>query len=357
MAVRGDGGAPLFLEGFLLDITQQKEAEERLRESQAELIELADAMPALIAFVDSDERYRFVNRTYLRWAGVEPQQMIGRKVREVVGDQVYENIEAHIHSALAGDKVEYEDFLSPEQIGEPSGQGSGRYFDVSFIPRITHEGLTDGFFSLAVDVTRRKRAETAQKLLVAELQHRTRNLLAIVQSIALQTLESSASLAAFGREFNDRLKVLGRVQGLLSSDRQDVTMADLVAGELAAHGAAARGARVTAEGPAVLLSAAVVQVLSLALHELATNALKHGALAQEQARLRLTWDVAAAAGRRWLTVRWIEEGVSLPPAPPAIKRGFGRHLIEQALPYDLDAETRFDLTPDGVHCEIRLPLT
>ena len=355
MAVRDGGGAPLYLEGFVLDITQQKEAEQRLRESRRELADLADAMPALIAFVDSDERYRFANRTYLDWSGVEPDEMLGRTVREVVGSRIYEEIRPHILTAMTGEKVQYEGFSPTLPSGEPDQDGPGRYYDVSFIPRTAGDGMVDGFYSLAADVTRRRRAEDAQKLLVAELQHRTRNLLAVVQSISSKTMQGCASLEQFAHEFNDRLKVLGRVQNLLSQGDERVSLSDIVSAELAAHGVAGSD-RVRAEGPVVHLPSQAVQVLSLALHELATNAMKHGALAQDQAALSVSWDMTEANGRRWLVVRWQEEGVMLPPGPPPAKRGFGRYLIEQALPYDLGAATEFGFASDGIRCEIRLPL-
>ncbi len=355
MAVRDKSGEPLFLEGFMLDITRQKEVEQHLRESREQLAELADAMPALIAFVDSDERYRFANQTYRRWAGLEPQAMAGQKVRDVLGEQVYAAIRPFVEAALGGATVEYEDFVAAAQLGASAAGGTDRHFDVTFVPRISADGLVEGFYSLAVDVTRRKRAEDAQQLLVAELQHRTRNLLAVVRSIAAKTLQDGSSLESFAREFDERLTVLSRVQSLLSQAGENVTMADLVAGELAAHGVVARRDRVTVTGPEVKLPSSVVQVLSLALHELATNALKYGALAQEQAILSVDWDVFTADGTRWLVVRWIEEGVMLPPEPPT-RRGFGRQLVEQALPYELAAATDFGFADDGVRCEIRLPL-
>jgi PAS domain S-box-containing protein len=355
MTVRDGNGVPLYLEGFLLDITQQKEAERRLRESQRELAELADAMPALIAFVDSDERYRFANRTYLDWSGLEPDEMLGRTVREVVGERIYEEIQPHVLAALTGEKVQYEGFSPTRPSGEPDQDGAGRYYDVSFIPRASTDGMVDGFYSLAADITRRKKAEDAQKLLVAELQHRTRNLLAVVQSISSKTMQNSASLDQFAREFNDRLKVLGRVQSLLSQGVERVSLSDIVSAELAAHGVTGSD-RVQAAGPVVHLPSEAVQVLSLALHELATNAMKHGALSQDEAALSVSWDMTQANGRRWLVVRWREEGVVLPPRPEPAKRGFGRYLIEQALPYDLGAATDFGFAADGLHCEIRLPL-
>ena len=134
-------------------------------------------------------------------------------------------------------------------------------------------------------------------MLVAELHHRTRNLLAVVQSIALQTLRTSASLEGFGDEFESRLEALSRVQGLLArADREAVDLRALVEAELGAHGdGGADPGKVRVEGPPVALPAGSAQTLALALHELATNAVKYGAL--EAARGQAGGDLGRRGGR------------------------------------------------------------
>jgi two-component sensor histidine kinase len=132
--------------------------------------------------------------------------------------------------------------------------------------------------------------------------------------------------------------------------------ADLISGELEAHGANVDGSRIVAEGPPVTLASREVQVLTLALHELATNAVKHGALAQPDAQLTVQWNISKSNGSRLVTIRWAERNVEMRQAEQERKRGFGRELIERALPYDLGAETAFHFAPDGVRCELRIPL-
>jgi PAS domain S-box-containing protein len=208
-----------------------------------------------------------------------------------------------------------------------------------------------------VDQSDRKRAEETQKLLIAELEHRTRNLLAIVRSIARQTKRASTSLDEFSNRFDQRLSALSRVQALLSRDSgQGVQLRELVEEELTAHGASIDNGRVRVTGPAVALTSKAVQVLTLALHELATNAVKHGALLQEGAMLSIAWTVSGAPEHRLVTVDWMETGVRLPGGRSPTHRGFGRHLIEAALPYDLGGETCWSLEPDGVRCRLRVPI-
>ncbi|WP_246685298.1 CheR family methyltransferase [Methylobacterium sp. WL103] len=224
-------------------------------------------------------------------------------------------------------------------------------FLVRLAPYRNGENRIEGVVVSFMDVTVLARAEMSQRVLVAELQHRTRNLLAVVQSIARQTLGTGSAVEAY----SERLKALGRVQGLFGrSDSGAVDLAELVRLELRAHGTE-EGSRITIDGPEVALGFEHVQTFALALHELATNAIKHGALAQAGARLAIAWSLEAnPASGRLLVLDWTESGVAMPPEPE--RRGFGRDLIEKALSYSLRAQAWFELGADGVHCRIEMPL-
>jgi two-component sensor histidine kinase len=195
-------------------------------------------------------------------------------------------------------------------------------------------------------------------LMVAELQHRTRNLISVVGAIADDTLRTSSTLDDFKVSYRDRLEVLGRAQGLLSrmNDGGRVTFDELLNSELAAQSVrAGDGAQVTLDGPAgVRLRSGTVQMLAMVLHELVTNAVKHGALKGPNGRITIRWRQQNSAdnGKPWLHLDWKESGVEVPPEAGA---GSGRELIERALPYQFDARTTFALEEDGVHCTISLP--
>lgn len=217
-----------------------------------------------------------------------------------------------------------------------------------------------GFLKVGQDVTERREWDERQKVLVNELQHRTRNLISVIHSIADRALDYSANLADFRSRFGDRLGALARVQSLLSrlEEWDRVTFDALLDSELAALGDTAR---VTLEGPkGVALRSSTVQTLALAIHELTTNAIKYGALAQSEGGLRIAWRVGRSAEdpRPWLHVDWQESGVRMPPGGGASARsGAGRELIERALPYQLGATTTLTMTPDGVRCTISLPVS
>jgi two-component sensor histidine kinase len=224
-------------------------------------------------------------------------------------------------------------------------------------------GAVAGVLVSAFEVMDGARAEAAlaesearMVLMVAELQHRTRNLIAVVRSIISHTLASSPSPDEFKLRIDRRLSALSRVQGLLSrAEQEPITIGLLVRTELDALGPDVGRRQIEITGPEVRLRSSMVQTLALALHELATNARKYGALSTGQGRLRIAWRLERRGNASWLMFRWVEENVRRAGAPPGPK-GYGRELIEQALPYSHGAETSYELDETGLRCSIALPL-
>jgi two-component sensor histidine kinase len=200
--------------------------------------------------------------------------------------------------------------------------------------------------------------QARQQLLMAELQHRTRNLLAVVQSVANQTARSSTSIQSFAAEFVSRLRALSRVQSLIARvDATVIDLGDLVSAEIAAHGKEAmRSGKIIVQGPSVELPTAAAQAIGLAIHELATNAVKYGALAQPDGKLHITWSVTNEAAEPQVNLEWRESGVKMPETKPQ-RKGYGSELIERALPYQLKAKTKLEFAPDGVRCAIVVPIS
>ncbi|MFC7557529.1 sensor histidine kinase [Pseudoroseomonas wenyumeiae] len=223
------------------------------------------------------------------------------------------------------------------------------------------EGLPTRMIGAMVDTTERREWEERQKVLVAELQHRTRNLLSVIRAVADKTLRRARDLNDFKTNFRDRLGALDRVQRLLSRlDEHDrITFDELIQAEMSAHGVVdGVRHRIVLEGPLdVRLRSSTVQILAMGLHELATNAAKYGALKQPQGQLAVRWQlVPRPSGPPWLEVVWQESGVIMPPAGSAPQgTGQGRELIEKALPYQLGAKTTYELGPDGICCTILMP--
>lgn len=246
------------------------------------------------------------------------------------------------------------DYLNEFRIVRPDGsirwcRARGRYlYDARDPARM---------IGLMEDVTEARRQAEMQRVLVGELQHRTRNLITIVAAIASQTMASAESLEDFESRFNRRLEALSRVQGLISrADEGSITVGRLVRMELEALGAGLLDG-VTFAGPDILLPNDTVEMLSLAIHELATNALKYGALACKRGRLFVTWRIDSAEPDQRVVLEWVERDFASSPATSAhsTRRGYGRTLIEEALPYSLSAQTSFDLGKEGLRCMISLP--
>ncbi|HYI06220.1 MAG TPA: HWE histidine kinase domain-containing protein, partial [Reyranella sp.] len=236
-----------------------------------------------------------------------------------------------------------------------SEDGEYRWHQTRAVP-VTPKDNEAEWVGTSTDVHDLRGLQERQKVLLAELQHRTRNLLAVVQSLGRQTARTSGSIEEFTAEFDGRLRALGRVQSLLARvDHGPVELGALIDAELQAHEDAGweRG-KVMVDGPPVLLPANSAQAMALAIHELTTNAVKYGALKQHSGRLSVVWRVEGNGDAEPRAILdWWESGVptfDVGPQPP--RRGYGRELIERALPHQLDAETRFEFGPDGVRCRI-----
>ena len=201
------------------------------------------------------------------------------------------------------------------------------------------------------------RLREQQADMAAELQHRTRNLIAVVRSLANQTMRRTQPSEAFREQFTGQLVALSRVQGLLSrSGQEPITLRALIETELDALGSALRD-RIVLEGPQVSIRKAVVQSFALALYELITTASRHGGLTNGHGRLTVTWRIDTTEEGRRLSLDWIEEGLDPAHEEASIRRGYDRELIERALPYMLGGKGRYDVTETELRCSIELPLT
>jgi PAS domain S-box-containing protein len=195
------------------------------------------------------------------------------------------------------------------------------------------------------DITERKRAEDHQTMLVAELNHRVKNILAVVQSVALQTLTASRSLPQFRTAFEGRLRAISLAHDILTQLRWgEVDLEHLVARSLAPYRG---GDRVAWSGPTLLMAASGVVSLAMVLHELSTNAAKYGAFSNDDGRVEIAWH-AIEGGKAELT--WTERGG--PPVAREPVPGFGNKLITRVIAYDLQGNANLRFMPEGLHCRL-----
>ncbi len=213
-------------------------------------------------------------------------------------------------------------------------------------------GRVRGFMKIGQDVTERRRDEERQGVLLAELQHRVRNVLAMVRSI-INRGASSETVAEFRAELDGRIAAMARTQALLTRGTDvGVDIERLVHDELLVH--SPNEARLAISGPSVTLAAKAAEILTLAVHELATNAVKHGAFSQPAGHVDIRWDVVQRADDKWLELTWRESGVAV-ATDTMSRKGFGTELVTRRVPYELGGRGRMTFDP-GLRCEIAFPL-
>ncbi|RIA47691.1 two-component sensor histidine kinase [Dichotomicrobium thermohalophilum] len=186
------------------------------------------------------------------------------------------------------------------------------------------------------------------------LQHRIKNMLANIRALAAQTYCNSDTLDEFYEAFEGRLQALALAQGMLGARKDGmVNLTDLVLEQLLSD-AAAHPDAVSTDGPDVLLEPDAAQTFALVIHELITNAIKHGALGSEDGRISVRWGIHEREPQPYFQFDWRETGVSI--APDGGNPGFGRRLIEEAVPHQLGGEAKLLLPPDGCRLHMSVPV-
>jgi len=365
-------GTPVFLDGQTIalkskagqlrgylkigqDVTERVRAEIALRESEQRLQILLEGIPQLVWRARTHGDWTWSSPQWSAYTGLSPAESVALGwVKAFHPDDRETVLEAWKKAA------EPARFDVEARICRAATQDY-RWFQTRALPVRDESGLITEWLGTSTDIDDIRDLQERQQVLVAELQHRTRNLLGVVRSMADKTARASAGLPDFRTRFRGQLDALARAQGLLSrlNDHARVTFDELIRAELDALDEATE--KVSLEGPKdICLRSSTVQTLALALHELTTNAIKYGALSQPQGKLRIKWSLGTTTDEencRWLNIDWCESGVIIPSADLGTNGGQGRELIERALPYQLKAKTTFKLGLDGVHCTISIPVS
>lgn len=345
--------------GTASDVTARKTAETALRASEERLTQFGEASSDVLWIRDAATfQWMYLTPAFETIYGVDRatalsgDNMLGWI--EMIVPEDREHAMASLQRVRLGERVTFE-----YRVSQPR-DGAIRWLRNTDFPMRDAKGAVCWIGGVGRDITEERETAARMSILVAELHHRTRNLLSVVRAMADKTLRRSTDLPDFTMRFGTRLAALARVQGLLSrlGEGERVTLDDLIRSEVAALNG--DSGRVTLLGPSgVALRSSTLQTFALALHELATNAVKHGAFAQPQASLEIRWSVDCVEPETgpWLHMDWRERGVVMPADRGARESGSGRELIERALPYQLGARTTYVLRPDGVHCTIALPVS
>ena len=351
-AVRDDVGRFRYGVRVIQDVTDAKRMEDRIRESEQHMRDLLEGLPAAVYTTDANGRITFFNKACIDMAGRTPQLgdewCVTWRLHTADGAPL-----PHDQCPMAVALKEDRPVRGVEAIAErPDGSF------VPFIPYPTplHDahGKLIGAINMLVDITERKQAENRQKTLIDELNHRVKNTLATVQSLALQTARHSDNLTDFTARYEKRLLGLARAHDLLTKRHWEDAPLDFLAREILAPMTATFGERVQIRGPSVTLNPRAALSLTMALTELATNAAKYGALSSETGTLSLTWQVREGAGRTMIDLVWQESGG--PPVQAPTRRGFGTRLIERCIERDLSGELDLIFDSKGLCCRTAIPL-
>jgi PAS domain S-box-containing protein len=326
---------------MLVEITQRKEAEDKFRLA-------VEAAPNGMVLTDPSGRIVLLNG--------EAEKLFGYTRQELLG----EPIEKLIPPRLRANHADYRDGYSRKP--EVRAMGAGRDLfglckdgtevpvEIGLSPIHTSSGVM--VLAAIVDISERKRAEAQRDLLLAELNHRVKNTLAVVQGIAHQTFAKSDASPEVLSAFEGRLVALGAAHGLLSQANWEEASLRQVATETL-QASAVDQQRVTLSGPDVSLQPRQALAVAMALHELCTNARKYGALSNATGGIELQWARTERPG--WgLDLVWRERGG--PAVSPPDRPGFGLRMIEQALAQDLEADVAIEFRPGGLVCTVQAPL-
>jgi two-component system CheB/CheR fusion protein len=231
---------------------------------------------------------------------------------------------------------------------------SGTRYSVRILPYRSIDNFIAGVVITFIDVTAITRAEERQRLLLAELQHRVRNTLGVVRSIARRSAETSTSVEDYASHLDGRLNAFARTQAVVTRDPEGgIDLEYLVVEEMLAYNAR-EGEQLRVSGPPVRFQPKAAETFALAVHELATNAIKYGALSQPKGMVDVSWRLDHAANATELVFDWQERGG--PRVEPPKRKGFGSELLERTLAFELKGKTTLAYSSTGLHCTIAIPL-
>lgn len=228
------------------------------------------------------------------------------------------------------------------------------WFSTRATPVRGDDGTIMEWLGTSTDIHSLRQLQDRQRILLAELQHRVRNIIAMIRSMARRTSEGPATVGDYVEHFEGRINAMARTQALLTrTPGAGVDLQNLVRDELEAQ--ATKPTQYSCRGPDIALSPKAAEVLTLAIHELATNAIKYGALGVPDGLVNIEWSKEQGSGRDWLRLDWSELRVTL-PADHGQRKGFGTELITRRVPYELKGRGKIEFKPTGLHARIEFPL-
>jgi PAS domain S-box-containing protein len=276
--------------------------------------------------------------------GYTAEEMIGRSITALIPSDRHDEERSILEQIRRGERIDHYETVRQRK--------DGALIDVSITisPLRDRKGEVVGASKVARDITERKRSQSRLDMLARELQHRTKNLFAVVQAVVTRSFAGKKSVEEAEAAVVNRLRSLAQTHAMLmEKDWQGADLAAVVNAELSPY-----AGRVRIAGPTVTLSGQAAQNFALALHELATNAAKYGALSNPDGRVHVAWSVVKGDGTDFLRFRWEEHGG--PPVAQPARRGFGSAVLEQVMGEYVENPPLIDFAPGGIRYELSGPL-
>jgi PAS domain S-box-containing protein len=328
--------------------TRRHAAEEALRRSEERLRAVFDPPAIGVAILTPEGRFTETNESFGDLCGYDEDELRSMNSLELTHPDDRAAMRTLLDSMLDGSRS---DFVIEKRYLRKDGSVIWVQNSVS----LTHDkaGRPLHLVKLIQNITERKVAEKRQRLLIDEINHRVKNTLATVQSFASQSLRNATSLSEGRGAFEARLLALSKSHDVLTRQHwEGADLIDVVNGAIAPYRGRSEQHRFAIAGDSLRLRPKAVLALSLAFHELATNAMKYGALSSESGRVAIDWHVNPQSQR--FELRWQEHGG--PAVKPPVRRGFGSRLVERGLAQDITGEVQLAFSRAGVICSIDAPL-
>lgn len=325
-------------------VRREREQAARLAESEARFRDMADSAPLPIWVTGAEGRLEFANRAF--------RDLAGLPLEELTGDAWLALLHRDDRDRIGTTRERARGTREPASWEARFRiRGEWRWLRTVSSARFDEAGAFRGYVGLAQDITDERQAAERQRLLVNELNHRVKNTLATIQSLARQTLREGVSMADARERLTERLLALSTAHNVLTRQNwESAEIADIVR-EAVQPFDGPEGPRIHIEGPRARVAPQVALALSMALHELATNAQKYGALSARQGRVDLLWALSPTGEA--LDLEWRETGG--PPVSAPATKGFGSRLLS-SLTAELGAPAAIDYARSGLSCRLRAPV-
>ncbi|KAA0687375.1 PAS domain S-box protein [Neorhizobium sp. P12A] len=350
MRIRPYRSVERVIEGVVItfvDVTARKEAERAKDVSERRFTAIVNQAAVGVAETDYDGRFLLTNSAFETIAGRSAEDLRQLRRQELINPDDLEAIKVRFENATRDGKP----FEAEYRLQRGDGMAVWVHDSVSVLAG--RDGRAGSIISVTLEIDERKRAEDHAALLLGELDHRVKNILAIVSSIVAQTLRTNSSPEEFAKTISGRIAAITRAHSLLTNRGTggSGTLRDLISTELRPY----EDRHLRIEGPDIVLTPKAGLSVAMAIHELASNAAKYGSLSVPQGQVAVSWMVTDGPDPR-LQLGWTETGGPSVPGPPS-QRGFGTTVIDRSLSYEFDGEVERSFDETGVVCMIGLPFT